>query len=188
MNRRDLAKAETRALLLATARDLFAERGVEATTTREVARRAAVGVGTVFAHFPDKAALVEAVLVEHVDGALDAAFATMPDGDVVTQLVHVASHLYRAYGERPSLSRSLVASALFLTGSDRPMTVQLDRFRGWVLERLRVERGEATREDFDVFFALYFRVLVGGLRGEIAACDQPRLLDRLVRRSFGDVG
>jgi AcrR family transcriptional regulator len=188
MNRRDQAKAETRRILVETARDLFVERGVEATTTREVARRAGVGVGTVFAHFPDKATLVEAVLVDRIDRALEAAFAALPDGDVVTQLVYVASHLYRAYGEHPAISRPLVANALFLAGPDRPTTAQLARFRAWVVERLRAERGAATDEDFFVFFALYFAVLVAGLRGEIPADAQPAVLDRLVRRSFGGVG
>jgi AcrR family transcriptional regulator len=188
MNKRELAKAETRALLLETARALFVERGVDETTTREVARRAGVGVGTVFAHFPDKASLVEAVLVDHIDRALDVAFATLPEGDVVDQLVHVAAQLYRTYAEHPSISRSLLAGALFVSGSERPMALQLGRFRDWVVARLAAERGAATTEDFFVFFALYFMILVAGLRGEIPAEDQPRVLDRLVRRSFGGVG
>ncbi|GGM08815.1 TetR/AcrR family transcriptional regulator [Dactylosporangium sucinum] len=54
-----------RARVLAAAEDVFAEHGVGA-STEEVARRAGVGIGTVFRHFPTKEALLEAVLVERM--------------------------------------------------------------------------------------------------------------------------
>jgi AcrR family transcriptional regulator len=50
-----------RAKVLAAAEDVFAEQGVSA-STEEVARRAGVGIGTVFRHFPSKESLLEAVL------------------------------------------------------------------------------------------------------------------------------
>jgi AcrR family transcriptional regulator len=51
-----------RARLLDAAEQVFAERGTGA-STEEVARQAGVGIGTVFRHFPTKAALLEAVFV-----------------------------------------------------------------------------------------------------------------------------
>jgi AcrR family transcriptional regulator len=54
-----------RAKVLEAAEEVFAEQGVGA-STEEVARRAGVGVGTVFRHFPTKEALLEAVLVERM--------------------------------------------------------------------------------------------------------------------------
>ncbi|MGI5330699.1 TetR/AcrR family transcriptional regulator [Actinomadura nitritigenes] len=51
-----------RAKVLAAAEDVFAEQGTSASTD-EVARRAGVGIGTVFRHFPTKESLLEAVLV-----------------------------------------------------------------------------------------------------------------------------
>lgn len=53
-----------RALLLSTASRHFAERGYEGTSVNEVAKDAGVSVGTLFKYFPDKAALLEAVLAE----------------------------------------------------------------------------------------------------------------------------
>ena len=50
--------------VLAAAEDVFGEFG-PAASTEEVARRAGVGIGTVFRHFPTKNDLVEAVLVRH---------------------------------------------------------------------------------------------------------------------------
>ncbi|MFF4234562.1 TetR/AcrR family transcriptional regulator [Actinomadura geliboluensis] len=51
-----------RAKVLAAAEEVFAARGTSA-STEEVARRAGVGIGTVFRHFPTKESLLEAVLV-----------------------------------------------------------------------------------------------------------------------------
>jgi AcrR family transcriptional regulator len=50
-----------RARLLAAARELLATQGVDV-SLREVARRAGVGVGTLYRHFPTREELVDAVL------------------------------------------------------------------------------------------------------------------------------
>lgn len=47
--------------LVAVAREAFAEHGT-ATSLRDVARRAGVGIGTLYRHFPTRQALIEAVL------------------------------------------------------------------------------------------------------------------------------
>jgi AcrR family transcriptional regulator len=47
--------------LLAVARDVVAEQGVDA-SLRDVARRAGVGLGTLYRHFPTREALLEALL------------------------------------------------------------------------------------------------------------------------------
>jgi AcrR family transcriptional regulator len=49
--------------VLTAARDVFAERGRDAQVD-DVARRAEVGVGTVYRHFPTKEALIEALAVD----------------------------------------------------------------------------------------------------------------------------
>ena len=52
--------------ILDIAEDVFGQGG-ESASTEEVARLAGVGIGTVFRHFPTKAALLEAVLVRRLD-------------------------------------------------------------------------------------------------------------------------
>lgn len=47
--------------LLVVAREVFAEQGTDA-SLRDVARRAGVGIGTLYRHFPTRDALLEAVL------------------------------------------------------------------------------------------------------------------------------
>lgn len=52
--------------LVAAAREVFTEQGMSA-SLEEIARRAGVGIGTLYRHFPQRDALVEAVYVEEVE-------------------------------------------------------------------------------------------------------------------------
>jgi AcrR family transcriptional regulator len=52
--------------VLAAAREAFAEGG-ESTALEEIARRAGVGIGTLYRHFPNRQALLEALYVGEVD-------------------------------------------------------------------------------------------------------------------------
>jgi AcrR family transcriptional regulator len=54
------------AKVLSAAREAFAEGG-EATSLEEIARRADVGIGTLYRHFPNRQALLEAVYVGEVE-------------------------------------------------------------------------------------------------------------------------
>jgi AcrR family transcriptional regulator len=52
--------------VLAAAREAFAEGG-ESTALEEIARRAGVGIGTLYRHFPNRQALIEALYVDEVE-------------------------------------------------------------------------------------------------------------------------
>jgi AcrR family transcriptional regulator len=52
--------------VLAAAREAFAEGG-ESTALEEIARRAGVGIGTLYRHFPSRQALVEALYIDEVE-------------------------------------------------------------------------------------------------------------------------
>jgi AcrR family transcriptional regulator len=54
------------AKIVAAARDAFAERGTS-TSLEEIARRAEVGIGTLYRNFPNRQALLEAVYVEELE-------------------------------------------------------------------------------------------------------------------------
>jgi AcrR family transcriptional regulator len=68
-------------LLVAAAHDVFAERGVEA-PLEEVARRAGVGIGTLYRHFATREALIETLFERRIGEltALAEAAAAEPDG------------------------------------------------------------------------------------------------------------
>src|SRR5215211_5007193 len=52
--------------VLAAAREAFAEGG-ESTALEEIARRAGVGIGTLYRHFPNRQALLEALYLGEVE-------------------------------------------------------------------------------------------------------------------------
>ncbi|WP_309111514.1 helix-turn-helix domain-containing protein [Saccharothrix sp.] len=53
-------------LIVSVAAEAFAEHGVD-TSLRDIARRAGVGIGTLYRHFPTREALVEALLRQRFD-------------------------------------------------------------------------------------------------------------------------
>jgi len=54
--------------LLAAAAAAFAEHGADDVSLEEIARRAGVGIGTLYRHFPARQVLLEAVYKDQVDG------------------------------------------------------------------------------------------------------------------------
>jgi len=66
--------------VLAAAREAFAEGG-ESTALEEIARRAGVGIGTLYRHFPSRQALVEALYLEEVEEVCRSAAEQPDDGD-----------------------------------------------------------------------------------------------------------
>jgi AcrR family transcriptional regulator len=72
--------ARNRLRILAAASDVFAERGLDASTA-EIARRAGVGEATLFRRFPTKDDLIVAILAEHMDGVIAVAEACLEEPD-----------------------------------------------------------------------------------------------------------
>src|SRR6187200_1331243 len=70
MARRDAER--NRALLIAAGREVFAEQGPDA-SLEGIARRAGVGIGTLYRHFPSREVLVEVIYAEHIAEVLAAA-------------------------------------------------------------------------------------------------------------------
>ena len=66
--------------IVASARELFALSGVDV-PTREIARHAGVGVGTLYRHFPERADLVDAVLAESYEELVALAESALAEPD-----------------------------------------------------------------------------------------------------------
>ena len=175
-SRRAQQKEETLHLILDAAKKLFARQGFEKTTIRAIASEAGVAVGTVFVHFPDKAALLAATLYEEIERALANAFATLPpDAPIKAQLLHLARSLYEHYGADRALARELLRETLFMGGEwGRRSRRQAEAFIAQVAEMLCAARvsgqlpGDADCQLLaTAFFSHYFSVLVTGLRQEV---------------------
>jgi AcrR family transcriptional regulator len=76
---------QNRERILAAAEVVFGQQGA-AGSTEEIARRADVGIGTVFRHFPTKDALVEATLLRHFADLTARAHALADSPDPATAL------------------------------------------------------------------------------------------------------
>jgi AcrR family transcriptional regulator len=75
--------------VVAAARDAFAEGGTS-TSLEEIARRAEVGIGTLYRHFPNRQALLEAVYVDEVEAVSRSAteLAELPPWDALVGWLH----------------------------------------------------------------------------------------------------
>jgi AcrR family transcriptional regulator len=109
--RRERKKAATRALILQAAQDLFLDRGFDDVSVREIADKADVSPTTVFAHFPQK----EALLFYEEDAQrerLVAAVRDRPDGQSISEAlkVHYRSEFVAMWsGEDGALRRRVMA-------------------------------------------------------------------------------
>jgi AcrR family transcriptional regulator len=187
--RRDQQKAETRALILATAKALFVEKNYENTTIRVIAKQAGVAVGTVFVHFPDKSALLAAALYEDIEQVLAEAFATIPQTTLKAQLLHLAQSLYNYYAQNPSLSRTLVKESMFMGGEwGAILTGQIQRFIVEAAQLCRTAQAKGDmRSDLEcdlvaqIFFSHYWLALFVGLQSEAVLPQmQTNLLEQLL--------
>src|ERR1700756_4366893 len=75
--------------VVAAAREAFAEGGT-ATSLEEIARRAEVGIGTLYRNFPNRQALLEAVYVDEVENLCRSAaeFDDLPPWDAFVAWMH----------------------------------------------------------------------------------------------------
>lgn len=172
MTLREKRKQDTRRAILDAAYALFAEKGYARTTMRGLADRAGIGLGTIFAYFPDKPSLLAAAFQDDVGTVIRQALATLPPRGVAAQLLHVAEGLYAFYAADTGLARTLVREALFLDGEHgQALDAQLQDFlravEGLVAAAVRdgeLAESTAPGEAALAFGAFYFSVLVLGLK------------------------
>jgi len=98
ITRRALAKQLTRTKLLQAAREMFAERGYEAATVRDIAAAAGLSTGAVFASFADKADLFSEVIVAEYEFIYSSmAAATDEAAPARETLLNLLTMAYEAY-------------------------------------------------------------------------------------------
>jgi AcrR family transcriptional regulator len=102
--------------VLAAAREAFAEGG-ESTALEEIARRAGVGIGTLYRHFPNRQALVEALYVDEVEEVCRTAEALDTDGDPWEALNEWLQRVIAYIGTK----RALAAELLNYLAYDAPL-------------------------------------------------------------------
>jgi AcrR family transcriptional regulator len=117
--------------LLAAATAAFAEYGADDVSLEEIARRAGVGIGTLYRHFPARQALLEAVYKDQVDG-LDALAAKLMTAESPGAALGEWLRAFLAFGRtKRSLSSALVSAlgkdAEFLSACSMTLRTRTDQ-------------------------------------------------------------
>ncbi len=113
LTRRQAANVRTRQKVLDAARGLFAERGYEPATIRDIAKSAGMSTGAVFANFQDKAELFEAVLTEDMAGLAEVMANGAGDGSTRDRLVNALTAGYHGSIDQLPLFQAIVARSWF---------------------------------------------------------------------------
>jgi AcrR family transcriptional regulator len=178
MGLREQNKLDKLQRIKAAAKDLFAQLGFDAATTRAIARHARVGLGTLFNYADDKRDLVFLIFIEELDRITDRAFSSVDSRrPLLDQLITAFAFFYREFGANPILSRILLQELTFYSQGRLAADFQNSRERtvGFI-ERLvaNAQRDKHIRGDIDAgFIALsVFFIYAGAVRWWIAD-DKP---------------
>lgn len=121
VTKRFLAKQRTRERVLAAAKSIFAERGFEAATIRDIASTAELSTGAVFASFSDKAELFDAVMAADYEAAVHRMTEARPgeETSVVETLTIMFGAAYAFYLEQLPLVQAALSHAWARTDAAR---------------------------------------------------------------------
>lgn len=147
--------------ILQVATDLFANRGYEGATTREIAKRAKVNEAIIFRHFPTKEDLYWAVIERkcEVNAGRNIMVSTLEAGtDVRTTLVTLAEGMLRRREKDPALMKLLLFSAL--------------------------ESHRLSQRFFQTYIADYYEILSEYIRGKIASGEFRKINPQIAARGY----
>ncbi len=156
--------------ILAAARDLVAEAGVDA-TMEDIARQAGVAVGTLYRHFPAKEDLLAAVVDDSTDQLAELTEAALAEVERGAAVGPVVTGLFRTVASRYADDRALKAAAGRL-GPGADLGAHLDA-------ELAVAGPESVvRRAMEALTTLLERsVTAGELRADVTLDDVVMMLD-----------
>jgi AcrR family transcriptional regulator len=175
MSLREKKKLETRERIRGAAAELFTRRGYGAATMRQIAKRAHVGLGTLFNYAEDKRDLVFLIFNEELNAITDVALAApRPDQKLADQLLAVFRVHYRWLAAKPALARILLQELTFYSSGKQASTFLGIRKRlidgiEHLVSEAQKHRRIGAREKPDVIARHIFFVYSASLRWWIAA-------------------
>jgi AcrR family transcriptional regulator len=127
--KREANKQDKLRRIKAAARELFLLRGFDDTTTREIARRADVALGTLFTYASNKRDLLFLVGNDALESlSRPAAQNIRQDRPLIENLIAIFRPLYKFFGTNPTLSKLLLREFEFYDSgeqADRAMTTRM---------------------------------------------------------------
>jgi AcrR family transcriptional regulator len=125
-------KSHTREEIIASAYQLFLERGYHGTSMRQVAQRAGIALGGIYNHFASKEDIFLAVMVEHYPLLAAASAMQAAQGETLIELLRsAASLMIQALGESPDFLNLLFIELVEFKGQH--VTQLFDTFYPQVL-------------------------------------------------------
>jgi AcrR family transcriptional regulator len=168
MNRLEASKKETKRLILKAARTLFARKGMEECTVRDIAAKAGVSPASVVVHFKSKVALLEEALCGDIESALSELIASMPeDHGLLDRLMHLSKGFFRLYDKNRDLYRALIRSTVFEPSSETPIMSKLSeeyiRYLSHIIEEQKKRGIVLHKVDSRIAAASIFSLYMGAL-------------------------
>jgi AcrR family transcriptional regulator len=112
------------------ARELFVAKGFDDTTTREIAIRAGVGIGTIFVYAANKRDLLFLIVNDELDKIEQMAEATVEEtASLLDNLLRVARIHYEFFAQQPALSRLVLREMVFYESGTQAGRFQKTRER-----------------------------------------------------------
>lgn len=191
MGLREQNKLEKLTRIKSAAKELFTELGYDAATTRDIAKRARVGLGTLFNYADDKRDLIFLIHVDHLNEIQRrASQAISTRKSLLEQLVFFFSFLYEDFAANPTLSRILLRELTFyrhgklsVEFNDNRLRV-IDTVRQLVADAQKRGRIKSKENPATIALGLFF-VYAGAVRLWISE-DNPDLQNGLaaLRKQF----
>lgn len=130
LGQRERNKLEKRNRIKAAVRALIETKGFDEMTTREIARAAEVGLGTLFSYATNKRDLLFLVFNDEQDRLLDAAYRDIdPALPLVEQLVAAFRPFYEFFAAEPTFARYLLRELIFYESGAQAQRFQQGRRR-----------------------------------------------------------
>lgn len=172
---REQNKFEKRQRIRVAVRELFSRHGYETATLRQIAKRAHVGLGTLFNYAQDKRDLVFLIFNEELAAVTDEALKTAQTQErLLGKLLGMCRPHYDFFSKNPALSRILLKDMTFY--SEGKQAHEFQRIRGRLLSGIedvvraaQKDRQIRSKEEAAMIARHFFLVFAGALRWWIAS-------------------
>jgi AcrR family transcriptional regulator len=168
MNRREASKKETKRLILRAARTLFARKGMEESTIRDIARKAEVSPASIIVHFKTKTALLEEALCGDIENTLTELSVSMQkNNDLLGCIMHLSKGFLKLYDRNRDLYRALIRNTVFEPSSETPIMSKLSeqyiQFLSRIIEDQKTLGMIRSEVDSRIAAAAIFSLYMGAL-------------------------
>jgi AcrR family transcriptional regulator len=166
-------KEVTRALIVDAALGLFAASGYERTTLGAIADLARVPRSSIYEYFPNKRAILGAVIEDRIPPLLNDWFAGIPDGNALERLEGLYRTTFRMMLEHPREAALVVGPGLRMAGPDSQMQDMVALVTQALAEMCRegITDGSFAAADPDHLAAAVGDLLIGGVTEMLESTD-----------------